>query len=304
MNNELSIIMDKLSITIPTEERDQPHIDRRFNTVVNQKKYGVKKLFRKTGYKDNLVVPIHVAENNYSSEFIISINPTQKVSFGRLVCNPNSFGVDGMKLLAKHLRFIFGEKYFNTIYSKCRVSRCDTAVDVPHINIDDIFTKAKWSRNGLIYINNKGGTEKIESVYIGATRSNMRYRLYNKIAELKSHHRLYPSHDLTRIESIFKSATRGKIITLESLRTIDNPFERLTFYKIPKDVKCSYIFRFFLDAVRQRGLQPALQLIDDTKREKYEKRLKKYSFNIIDVDEVWSTWNDALKILDVLKPKK
>ena len=117
------------------------------------------------------------------------------------------------------MRDWFGEALQSEL-SNANITRIDLATDIDHININDLViarsdttvTSSTYGRDGLI-----------QTIYLGGKNTDLRFAIYDKRAQQGSMVVDNGQLERTRIEARIKQR-----LTLDSLRTYDNPFARLT----------------------------------------------------------------------------
>jgi hypothetical protein len=155
------------------------------------------------------------------------------------------------------MRHWFGEALQSEL-SNANITRIDLATDIDHININDLViarsdttvTSSTYGRDGLI-----------QTIYLGGKNTDLRFAIYDKRAQQGSMVIGNGQLARTRIEARIKQR-----LTLDSLRTYDNPFARLTIrearhLEVAPRGNSPFVWDWLVDSIKQRGAEAALNRI-------------------------------------------
>ncbi|MCH7499231.1 MAG: replication initiation factor domain-containing protein [Nitrospinae bacterium] len=224
-------------------------------------------------------LPIKGKGRKDASNLLIQIGrKASKRPFLRFEFNPNAVGISGVEKARKFLEAAFD--YINMhgdypdINNKIFVTRLDIAVDISGASIEDLlFYKPrihKWKVYKDYMLDGKGF---IQTQYLGSAKSDTKFCVYDKKAQLKKIKKDELLKELTRIECRFSKST-----PLASILEIKNPFMKLRVLDarlVQAGNRHNEKYCFFIDSVYRRGVAGALKLIKDNKtRASYLKRLE------------------------------
>ena len=171
----------------------------------------------------------------------------------RVEWNPRHLGPEGNSSLWSFLEEVLFDE-FRPFLLNAVVTRCDFAVDARPLTPDAIWVACSGLRRGKVWTGDNGD---IESIELGARGSGTHYCIYNRNEETGH----YISSDLltTRIEAQVRPDRLLRYYLVQ-----ENPFERLTLVNAVDQAALNDApdrFQLFMDSIRVRGLQGALQRI-------------------------------------------
>ncbi|MER2537776.1 MAG: hypothetical protein ABTQ26_00910, partial [Azonexus sp.] len=195
----------------------------------------------------------------------------------------------------------FGDALESEI-SNANITRIDLATDIWGININDIIAaradttviSSGYGRDGLI-----------QTIYLGGKNTDLRFVLYDKRQQLRGIVRA-GQQARTRIEARIKQR-----LTFESLRTYQNPFERLTLREVSELIfgyrgNSPHHWDWFVDSCRQRGGEAALDLIRNsrTRRAWHNKVAMRDAPTWWDAQALWRGLREAIDQMGILPPRR
>tara|TARA_R110002096_G_scaffold99_5_gene439 strand:+ start:2432 stop:3397 length:966 start_codon:yes stop_codon:yes gene_type:complete len=177
------------------------------------------------------------------------------------------------------------------------ITKIEITTDMLDITPNDFHITVNRKRHSCVI----GEYKALETVYVGSKHSRCVVKYYDKLKQIKKRYprAKLPKRPVTRLEITLSK----QHIPLSELEFLNNPFDRITFYKSKLKVKdfdlrlCRMANGYF---IKQRGLQTAL-----TEARKYghdyRKELSKYEIDIIDTDSLWEQWPKAISFLKLFK---
>lgn len=178
-----------------------------------------------------------------------------------------------------------------------RISRIDVAVDIPEITMDSVWVLPKKAGETHYWRSNKG----IETVKWGKSKGNETL-IYSRKAKREAQGQQWDKHADVRIER----RLRNQNMPLSSLACISNPFDGIAMVvAIPKPppikTNSAYVWSLFTDAVKVRGLTPALNLLPGNRKAEFRKHIKNNQISWWQPDAIWMGWEPMLNELGLLK---
>jgi len=282
-------ILDKLALTFDVE----PEIRKQVKSYLLNRLHesGVYQVHAK-GYELSLNIPL-----GYGVKLFIQVgNQIPDRPYGRFEFNPSKvIEEDTLPCLESELTCLCDSTYEEWM-SVHHVSRVDVAIDLEHVNINDLLiTAPNYVRTGMWC--SKGG--RTETLYLGSEQSPGRFIAYNKRAELLKHGHKDIGHDLTRLE--FRLRKTG--LTVSGLLSIPNPFQDVRIYSLRACEKlgeksCDLEWwSMFYDSSAYRGLHAALLKLPPQKRSKVKKAMEAGLLKCWKPWNIWKGWPSAIKPL-------
>ena len=281
--------IDKISLTFDVAPEDQSQT--KSSLLSRLQDAGVRQVFAK-GYELSVNVSLAYGVNL----FIQVDNNMPDRPYGRVEFNPGKVIESGtLSVLEGELTCLSHDTYEEWM-SGHNVSRVDVAIDLKHVNINDVLiTAPNFVRSGMWCA--KGG--RIETLYLGSDKSPSRLKLYDKRAELMKHGHKAIGHELTRIEYTLRKTG----LTPAGLLEMPNPFADVTLYSLSACIKLGELmgdaewWGLFFDSCAYRGLHAALLTMPPHKRNKIKEVLKVGKLKCWQPPETWKSWPDTISPL-------
>lgn len=183
--------------------------------------------------------------------------------FFRCEFNPNRLPIQTVR---KFLSAVFPFSWEQMI-STGEASRIDVTFDIIGVSPDELLLYGVKKGVGKVFASYSSG-HQIETEYIGCTNSEVRYAIYDKIAEAKKQRSLgkpviIPGLPTTRVEA------RIKGVPLANIHKIPDPYLTLHIRSFPEGSMDDFQ-RLFLDSCRLRGFQSSRLKLNKQNRKKID----------------------------------
>jgi hypothetical protein len=231
-------------------------------------------------YKASARIPLPLVSDGVKQMVVFEAGPQRPGTASyRLEFNPSKLTAAGMTDLHVLLgTFVDADPV--VFIAKSRVTRCDVALDLPGLCLQNVIVKSSGLRKHGVYSDQHGNPE---TVYLGTPKSR-RVVAYDK----------QPAgggETFLRLECRIKPQCYGYL-----LASLDNPFKKVRL--IPADfisgVDIGIPWQFIADSIRIGGLKRALRYVDK-KRQKSLKHAFAAAQSILpDPAELWAAWPQTL----------
>lgn len=213
----------------------------------------------------------------------------------RLEFVPHDLGLHGVINLNSSL-LLFLPGGWGQFIAHGRISRIDIAVDIPGVTMDSIWLLPKKAGGTHHWRSNKG----IETIKWGKRNGN-ETMVYSRKAKREAQNQEWDKIADVRIERRLRQQKRQ----VSDLKSMPNPFEGIVISPNipgPPELKPSseYIWPLFTDAVKVRGLVPALNLLPANRKAQFRKHIKDNGFEWWKPEEIWKGWVPMLNELKIL----
>ena len=215
-------------------------------------------------------------------------NPFLRIDF-----NPDRLGPVGVHHFYNSLD-ILQPGLAGRLIGSGRVTRCDAAIDVTGVHIEDI--EVACLRKHKTNAHFRSGTKQTE--YFGTRKSGNQLVIYDKASQLTKLGHPAPSQPITRLEMRLKPKC-----SLQQLPTLKNPFLRILLAQeaqldhLPEP---PHVREWFRDSCRVRGLQNAIKLVPKWKQKEYVDALSSTQPWWWRPLEIWTPWPQVIKDLGLL----
>ena len=207
----LTLKLDKISITLPVKEEYRGEVTQAMYELSDDTTACVNKKGKDRRYRINVILFLGA-----NGQALVQANPFKPSdAFVRMEWNPAKIGLEGHEHL-KALASTFLPDGYNGIVQHGKITRANIALDIDGININDLHFVPRSPLRSTIYKDAKG---RIETLYLGNTKSFRYWRIYDKARHLK----LPQGEELTRIERVHRTG-----IPLNTIGSLDNPFDKIT----------------------------------------------------------------------------
>jgi len=249
----------------------------------------------------------------------IQLDPVQPNHSGfRLDYSPAHVSSQSRQLLQQHLNALFLTDY-GEVMRNAKLVAVELAVDISNVSFANLVVAEKRKRSSSVYgqFMDQGGN--IESLQLGAARSDGQIRIVDHtrvldetggknakasdILRMRVEATLIPRIDTSKATppsatpSATKSAhgTTGAKSKLRSgvyLRELDllrNPFDRVQLFSLSAAdaLRKDYRWQIFLRCCERIGAQAALALLPDKKRAVYLRRFSQGAFHWWEPSKIW-----------------
>lgn len=291
------VCTDMIYVNLQVKNEDHQE-ELRQNLEQYSKECGVP-VFSKQGYKQ--VIQLMKEEQSKGINYCIDHKYPNR-GYVHLQGNTSELDKPMATSLSGDLKYLLGDRYPDFI-RKSTVTRLDIAADFINLKMDDISIKnlrqrrsqANWGQNG-----------QLQTLYIGHSKSDIMFRMYDKTAEIKAKSRSRSKGtvdadepQVTRIE-----ASINPKCSFNRIAKIDNPFEGLEIYKLSYLVADRRLPFSFSDSIHYRGLTATLKLLEPSERKAVKKLLDDHVYQDFPADEIFQQWLQSLKTLNPLKVPK
>lgn len=210
----------------------------------------------------------------------------------RLTLHPRDMGLSGFEDLHSILGS-FTDDGWGTFVANAKVTQIEVSIDLEGIPLNSVNVLPGQAKTVSVY---KSG-QKNETIYLGKSKSNQTV-IYDRGAKRKQQGQEHKAGTCTRIER----KKSGLNLKVHELGKLNNPFSHIKFVATPAtpppDEKKIYIWELFVEAVANRGLDPALKLLPQKKRSTYRKHIANHAHQWWLPDLIWLSWS---KVLNELK---
>lgn len=285
-------IIDKISVTLPIpDEEDQSILNTAFDHYLKNEfcKPAAHSAHYKRGYHLCLSDEPDYGVNNQKS-LLIQFNPRDATA-SYLRCEWNPSKVQTHIISGVINSFLQGG--YPRLMSFGAFTRLDTAIDIHNVNVHNLICYYPKLQISELYRKQKGG--EIETIYLGDGTAVNQWAIYDKTKQWgkqNNHTSDYalcnkvpaPNYPVTRIEHRFRPKPATSLDNLTSVgKAFQNlqvcntfNFEALNKKKIFSGKQEEILFRCFLDSVRLRGEQSALQMLGEVEytQRKFKKLLE------------------------------
>tara|TARA_R110002111_G_scaffold68364_1_gene110991 strand:- start:1008 stop:2096 length:1089 start_codon:yes stop_codon:yes gene_type:complete len=312
--------IDKLgvSLNIPHEYRES--LEEKIESYKVKHKSRIKRCKPIGGYKNIIVIRINNGKKKISYKqppvLRIAYNAYYKnCAYASIEFNPASLTKFGKKQIVKTLRYIFGKKYYNKLYTEGMVTRLDIAMDLFGIDLWHLFFYQSHSQSSqrimsllqpdkqtLLDSKTRYYFKKsLETIYVGDQHSDFYTCAYDKNKQItddsaNNHHdTLQPRKTpWVRYEARFKNIK----LSMAKLDTFKPNLRNIMILTYPEIISVldNSVFNdirpFFLASCSVNGLNESIKMIrDDNMRRKFKSLLNArgtYTINMqTDLDLVW-----------------
>ena len=162
-----------------------------------------------------------------------------------------------------------------------RITRCDVAVDLPGLHLEDLIVRSSRMQKHGIYADRHG---QIQTTYLGTPRSARRVVAYEKPIKGSFDTRL-------RLEQRLKPRCLGR-----ELAKLSNPFAKVELIPVAA-LEASGIgipALFIADSIRIGGINRALLPLDPIQRKAFRKAYKAATSLLPNLDQAWAAWPSTL----------
>lgn len=287
---EVSLKLDKLSLTLPVKDvEDQHGIKTCLYDCARDPTAFAQKKGKGNRYKTNLRMFLPSGDH-----VLIQADPFKPTeSFLRFEWNPSKAGLAGHEYM-KIMMSTFLPDGYNGLLHHGRVTRADVALDIEGVNVNDLHFLPSRPLRTVIYKDAKGRTE---TLYLGDKRSTRYWRIYDKARHLN----LPEGEEVTRVERVHKTG-----IPFKGLVTLDNPFQQLVLCDLgmakAHPLVESWVWRLFQEACRHSGINATLAGLPKPVRLKFRTALKASTTAWWQPQKFWQQWPKMLDDLELLKP--
>lgn len=277
---EVEIRLDKLSLTLPVDADQEKSA--MLDVALHAKDAGWgQPVYPSNGYKLNLRMKL----SSGPGWVLFSWSPVNKMrAFFRIECNPSKVGPEGIKELLCVEIDLLVDGGLPAFLAKAKVSRMDVALDLVGVSIGQLVAfsdcavrSAKYDRFG-----------KLETIYLGASKSAAQTRIYDKLAEMTAKsHAAYSPVPVTRVERVVNNAG-----LLKNLPQKKNPFSTLhlaSHGEKPDGIE-PHMWRLFCCHSVQHTGAATLAMLPKPLRTKFKKALKASEPTWWDTHELWKQW--------------
>lgn len=210
--------------------------------------------------------------------------------------SPVDLGVEGLTQFHAQLISLMpgGWQYF---VEHGRITMVEVTVDVPNVEVESFHllppqgpSAMTWKVNG-----------KLETMVLGKSKGNQT-KIYDRGKKRIAKKQGWAGPPTTRIERRLRP---GQPMSFAQLSTMPNPFANIQMIvptvgcppTIPKSRE--YVWTFFLDSAKVRGLSPALKLLPEERRTEYRKWLGKHPVSWWQPDAIWAHWPSVVEKLSI-----
>jgi hypothetical protein len=247
-------------------------------------------------------------------------DPVQERNSGfRMEYNPAKLAMADKRLVKEYLQALFLDNY-EAVMSAAKITQIDVAVDIANIEMGELLVSERRRRKSAVWGKDFDSNGVLETVYLGAERSDPQIRIYNKAAEMRVKGAPDIGYALTRVEAsliprvpllmaVAGNGTSGNQtkaryqsgFCLHQVEQLENPFARINLIsvRLAEELRKNYQWRLFLACCHHNGTQAALNLLPDDRRKRYIARLSKGAFNWWQPETIWKGLGDALKRLGI-----
>ena len=251
---------------------------------------------------------------------LCQLDPVQeKVAAFRMEYNPANLATGDGKVLKEHLQGLFLDEY-HAVMSHARITQIDVAVDIANVQMGELLVSERRRRKSAVWGKEFDRNGALETVYLGAPRSDEQIRVYNKEVQLRVSGGPDLGYRLTRVEAVLiprvpvpltvadKGDTTNPVqtryqsgILLHQTGRLENPFARIQLASVSalEKLGAHYRGRLFLACCHHNGTQSALNILPDALRKRYVKRLLRAEFDWWQPETIWKSLDDALKSLGI-----
>jgi hypothetical protein len=240
-------------------------------------------VFASRGYNRCIRIPLGKNDNNEHCDqkyMTLYIDPTDhKKAFVRFELNKHPYELMHYMLVKQYLDTLFRSCEINYLQAKfMRVTRIDIAID-KEISLRNLWFNRNRSQCSMIVHNRKG---VLETVYLGDKRSEIKVRIYDKVAQLKSRrHKHNEYHSLLRVEFCFKPNCKIN----ETFQCIDLPgqLEGFCIYKAKAIKSAKILSDEVFSLIEHVGIKSILQSMHQSDRRQILKQLEPFKTQFVSV---------------------
>ena len=269
-------VVDRLAFTVQVPAAAQKPVENRLTALMKELQGATERNLRLSSarYQRAYRLPLTVQESCR-----VDIRPREsdtkpRSGFLRVEYNPVKVGELGDQHVKRYLKDMLGPKLFRQLGELAFITRLDVAQDVSHARLSSLFACSSQLKSGVWY----DASGQPETLYLGAKKGAIFFRIYDKRAEQAAKGQSVPEHPLLRIEVKFRPS---RLLNQKDGGEIDALITRafssvhLLSVKRCQEHASDLTWTLFLDSARLRGLQAALRLLPSDLRRTYGARLTK-----------------------------
>lgn len=258
-------------------------------------------LYSKAGYALSIRLPLfteitHTGSNNETPHLFIQLDPRKEYRpFFKCEVKGHPLTKRQWLCVRLWLELLLSQELYNKLMLKAKVSKIDLAADF-NLDIEDfLFDRSRAQKGGVFY--GKGG--KIETIYIGDSKSGYLVCIYCRRSKLKQLKKPITDAPITRVETRLKLESTNIFEIIDSVG-FGRPFSKFTIYDFCQMRNSKIVCDSFLDLSRAVGIKPVLQKESQVNRRKIRRELKRFEVLLVDEELIMKSFRENARKLDVL----
>ena len=289
--NVLNPVIDKFSVTCPVDEEDQDYLRETFMDVF---KTDEKLNFKTSNSKGRYRIAVNWFDGPTGQKVRLECDPFKKTdNFFRMEFNPAKLKSDGMGRMSAMLDYIFaGVISYAHVIETGRITRVDIAVDMLNVDFSNLYAFGLEKGKAIHYNSLEFGPE---TIYLDKPKTKKSQKMvYNKALQLQQAGEADEYNGVLRTRLEYSREGLDAV----SLYELGNPFLNFKFSVMnpvyQSDSVPAYVWKFFLDSCRYRGVGVAAELLPEDLKDEFSHLIYQAYEYTWRPDKLWKYWQDYL----------